>query len=231
MNPIRPKIARWMRKRGWSYDTPRSGVRSRLVALMDHRPWWDWGHMLMVLAGDNDCGNWSDPEPPTWYYRLGKPKHMWLTRYPRFPLSRIEVITDYTEFRSLTEGLNEDQMYEWKAINASQDGELQLGHQYWGGRFYGLSRWETALLAKYLRQYRRSTLWGARSWLYSLGLHATVNKKRPFRCHATPPRGSGGYSHWYCEAPRRHHGPHRFGNYEWSGNTADRVEHRPERTP
>ena len=68
MNPIRPKIARWMRKRGWSYDTPRSGVRSRLVALMDHRPWWDWGHMLMVIAGDNDCGNWSDPEPPTWYY-------------------------------------------------------------------------------------------------------------------------------------------------------------------
>lgn len=228
MTPIRPKLARWMRKRGWRYDTPANGIRSRLVSLMDRRPWWDWGGALTIIAGDDDCGNWSEPEPPTWFYRLGEPKRMRFTGYPRHPLSTIEVITSYAEFCERTDGLNEDQKYEWKAICASQDGDLQLGHQFWGGSFYGLSRWETALLAKYLRAHRTRTLFGLRNWVYTLGLHATVHRKRPFRCHVTPPRGSGGYEHWYCEAPRRHTGPHRFGNYEWSGVKGEHVAHAPE---
>lgn len=228
---IRYKLASHLRKRGWTYDTPTNSLRSRIVHILDTRPGWDWGHMLMVAVGDDVCGNYSEPEPPTWFYRFGPPKRMFFTNYPRHPLSTIEVITDYAEFNARTKGLNEDQMYEWKAICASQDGELQLGHQYWGGRFFGLNKWETALLAKYLRRHRIRTWFGLRPWLYTIGLHATVHRKRPFRCHITPPKGSGGYSHWHCEQPRRHQGPHRFGNYDWDGDPSSRVVFNPPPQP
>lgn len=218
---IRYRTVRWLTRHGIPH-------RTRIVSLLDTRPWWDWGHMLMVLAGENICGNWSEPEPPTWFYRYREPKRMAFTGYPRHPLSTIEVVTSYTEFRTLTGWLNEDQLGEWKAVSANQDGDLHLGRQFWGGGFYGLDRWEARLVAKYLRSFQRRTLWGLRPWLYTLGLHASVHRKRPFRCHVQPPRGSGGYEHWYCEAPRRHTGPHRFGSYEWSGIRGENVQHVPE---
>ena len=80
------RLAALMRKRGWHHKTPRNGMRRRLHSLAnEHHPWWDWGHRVMILVGQDQGGNWSEPEPPTWYYRLGTPKRMWRTGYPRHP--------------------------------------------------------------------------------------------------------------------------------------------------
>jgi hypothetical protein len=224
---VRDPLARLMRKRGWHYRTPSNGLRHRIHDLTASRHrWWDWGHPLMILTGVDFGGSWSEPTPPTWWYRKGDPKHQVLTRFPKHPLSTFEVIKDYATFRARTEGLNEDGMYEWQAIGTNQDGDLHLGHQYWGGGFYGLNHWDVALLRRYLRMWHRLDWFGMRSWLYRQGLHQAVHTKRPFRCNLTPPRGSGGYSHWYCGLKRKHDGPHRFGNYEWDPEKP-RVEYAP----
>lgn len=178
-------------------------------------PWHDWGHRLMALVGQDNCGNWSSPTPPTWWYRHTEPRPMWHTRYPTWPRRSYEIIKDYRTFRARTEWLNKDQLDDWKAIYVGEDDDLRLGHQYWGGDFYGLTRWEARILARYLRAWRRLDWWGLRSWLYSQGLHAAVHHKIPFRCHATPPRGSGGYQHWHCTEKRGHQGLHRFNAYVW----------------
>jgi hypothetical protein len=226
---VRDPLARWMRRRDWHYQKPQNGLRHRLYDLVsEQHPWYDWGHRLMILTGSDDCGNWGEPEPPTWFYRLGEPKRMIRTKYPQHPLATFEIVTDYTEFRRRTKGLNEDEMYAWKAIGTSQDGELILGHRFWGGKFYGMPDWEVALLRRYLRMWRRLDWFGLRSWLYSQGLHAAVHQKVPRTCQVSPPPGSGGYSHWYCDQKRKHAGPHRYRNYEWDP-TKDRVEHTPTR--
>lgn len=192
-----------------------NGVRSRIYSLTLCRdPWWQWGHRLMILTGTNEGGNWSEPEPPTWWYRRSETKRMWRTGYPR--VRSFEIIRgDYAEFQRRTDGLNEDQMYEWQALNISQDGELQLGHRYWGGSFYGMRKDEVHILRSYLRAWHRMDWFGARSWLWSQGLHHAVNGYRPGACGVVPPRESSGYSHWHCECDRRHIGPHRFRAYEW----------------
>lgn len=224
---VRDPLARLMRKRGWHYRTPSNGLRHRTYDLTAERhPWYDWGHRLMILVGDDQGGNWSEPTPPTWWYRQGPPKRMWRTGYPRHPFSTYEVVKSYDEFRQLTEGLNEDQMYEWQAMGTNQDGDLHLGHRYWGGAFYDLNHSDVALLRRYLRKWHRHNWFGLRSWLYKQGLHACVNVKKPWTCQVTPPKGSGGYSHWFCTGKRRHAGPHRFGNYEWDP-AQKRVEYAP----
>lgn len=206
-------IAQALRKRGWAYDTGANSLRRRIYCLfMESHPWWDWGHRLMILVGQDFGGNWSEPQHPTWWYKRVHGKPMWRTGYPR---SDFQIVTSYSEFRSLTEGLNEDGMYEWKAISTSQAGELHLGHQYWGGNFYGLPRDEWALVGRWLRVARRNDWWGLRSWLYSQALHAAVYRRKPFACNASPPKGQGGYSHWLCHLKRRHDGMHRFNNYVW----------------
>lgn len=189
------------------------------------KPWYDWGGRLMILVGQDQGGNYSEPEPVTWWYRLGPPKRMWFTGYPRHPLSTFEVVKDLKTFRALTEGLNDDQMYEWKAMSTSQDGELILGHRYWGGNFYGLTKSEVALLRRYLRHWRRIDWFGLRSWLFLVALHAAVHTKKPFACNVTPARGSGGYSHWNCHEKRKHDGPHIFNNYTWV--EGEHVNHEP----
>ena len=227
---LRDRVVRHLRKRGWSSGDNHGKWRNRVVDLLnDRHHWWDWGHPLMTLTGSDFGGSWAEPEPPTWWYRLGPPKHMWRTHYPRHPLSTFEIVTDYDEFKRRTEGLNEDEMYEWKAIAVNQDGELILGHRYWGGAFYGMSKAETALLRRYLRIWHRQDWFGLRSWLYSQGLHAAVHAKKPRTCQAVPPKGSGGYSHWYCRLPRNHGGVHRFRNYVWGdvGGEAIRATHMP----
>lgn len=194
------RVSKWMRKRNWHYGVPRNGVRARLYALsVDHHPWWDWGHRVMVMFGVDNSGNWSEPQPPTWWYRLGReagPPHV---------------------------GRREDQMYEWKAIGVNCDGELHLGHQYWGKTFYGLTHYESALLGRYLRKWRRLNWYGLRSWLYLQGLHAAVHTKKPWTCQAVPPKGMGGYSHWHCRLPRKHDGMHRFNNYTWGEVGGERI--------
>src|SRR6185437_7202827 len=212
--PVRDRAAKLMRSRKWSYEKPSNGLRARLYALVvAHHPWWDWGHYLMILTGTDFGGNWSEPEPPTWWYhRVGK-KQMWRTGYPR---DRFQIIKgDYEEFRRLTEGLNEDRMYEWKAVGFDQDGQLFLGHRYWGGDFYGLPQDEVAIVRRYLRMAHRHGWFGLRHWLYSQALHAAVYRHKPGSCRATPPKGQGGYDHWFCQLKRRHDGMHRFNNYVW----------------
>lgn len=227
---IRDPLARWMRKQGWYGEAPRDGLRSRLYSLtIERHPWWDWGHRLMVLTGSDMGGNWQEPKPPTWWYRSGEPKRMWRTGYPRNTRSTFLVVTDYDEFKARTEGLNEDDMYAWSAITVDQDGELILGKRYWGGSFYGLRQGEVALLRRYLRMWHRLDWFGARSWLYSQGLHAAVYRKKPRTCQAVPPKGQGGYDHWFCMLPRRHDGMHRFRNYVWGdvGGEEVSVVHQP----
>lgn len=204
----------------------------RLVDVIDS-PWWDWGHKLMALVGQNEGGNWSEPTPPTWWYRLGTPTRMARTGYPRHPLSTFEVITDYTAFTERTEGLNEDGMYEWQAFCVNSDDELILGHRYWGGNFYGLRKHEAALLRRYLRRWHAIDWWGLRSWLYAQGLHAAVHRKRPGACNATPGPGQGGYDHWHCGLKRRHVGLHRTGNYVWGevGGEPIGASYHPDEVP
>lgn len=226
INDSRPSAFRRTLRRRAEYWLRLNDHRTLADLVSPRYRWWDWGHRLMAIAGEDFGGNWSEPSPPTWYYRLGSGKRMWRTGFPIHPLPTIEVIKDYSTFRERTAGLNEDEMYEWKAICTDQDGELRLGKQYWGGNFYGLTRWEVRLLGKYLRQWRRHDWWGARSWLYALGLNAAVDQRKPFTCQATPPRDSGGYSHWHCDQKRRHDGPHRFRNYAW-WETGGRVQHVP----
>lgn len=178
-------------------------------------PWWDWGHRLMALVGQDHGGNWSEPQPPTWWYRQVDTKRMWRTGFPIHPPSTYLVVTDYDEMRSLTAGLDEDEMYPWQAINVNQDGELHLGHRYWGGVFYGLDKDDVWLLRRYLRRWLLLDWFGARTWLWKLALNAAVERKKPFACHAAPPARSGGYSHWLCTERRNHTGPHRYNNYTW----------------
>lgn len=205
-----------MRKRGWNRTPHRDGLRARAYSLcVQHTPWWDWGHRVMILTGSGMGGNWQEPKPPTWWYRLGPPTRMRRTGYPRHPLSTFEVITDYRTFSERTKGLNEDEMYEWNAIYVDQDGALSLGHRFWGGTFYSLKKCEVALLRRYLRMWRRHDWWGLRSWLYTVALHAAVHQRKPFTCQQTPPQGAGGYSHWHCTEKRGHDGLHRFRNCTW----------------
>lgn len=209
---VRDRAATLLRRRGWS----RRGFRRRVYCLLtDRHHWYDWGHRLMVLVGDDDCGNWSEPEAPTWWYRQRAPKRMWRTGYPRHPLSTYEIVTDYDTYKARTAGLNEDQMYEWRALCTNQDGGLHLGHQYWGGRFYEMSKADVALLRRYLRAWHRHDWYGLRSWLYSQGLHAAVYVRKPGACNAAPPKGQGGYDHWLCQERRGHDGWHRFNSYLW----------------
>lgn len=211
--PSKRRVETFLRKRGWNHKTPRDGIRRRIYCLAsDRRPWYDWGHRLMILVGDDDCGNWSEPEPATWWYRPGEPKRMWRTGYPR---PTFEIVTDYKTFKERVEGVNDDERERWSAISTNQDGELILGRQYWGGRFFGMTKAETALLRRYLRAWRRHDWYGLRSWLYSQGLHAAVYVRKPGACNAAPPKGQGGYDHWLCHERRGHDGFHRFRSYAW----------------
>lgn len=221
-------LADMMRRWGWAYDVPRNGARARLYSLArDRHPWWDWGHRLMILVGDDFGGNWSSPKSPTWWYRQTGTKRMWRTGYPRRVFT---VVTDYDEFQALTDGLNEDEMYAWKAIGTNQDGEIHLGHQYWGKSFYGIPHDEQVIVRCYLRRAHRHNWFGLRSWLYSQGLNAAVYQRKPGACHQAPPRESGGYSHWLCQEKRRHGGPHRFNAYTWDDGQVIHVAAAPPET-
>lgn len=40
-------------------------------------------------------------------------------------------------------------------------------------------------------------------------------RRRGVRYTESPPKGSGGYSHWHCQLKRHHDGLHRFNNMTW----------------
>jgi hypothetical protein len=210
---LRSRLSRITRRLGWNRAKHDDWITGRVHHLLiDHHPWWDWGHPLMTLVGSSWGGNYQEPKPSTWWY-CNAP-HV-KQRFTGFPRRRLDVVTEYDEFKRRTEGLNEDQLYEWKAINWSQDGELQLGHRYWGGAFYGLDYAEQRLVARYLRRWRRKDWYGFRTWLYQQGLHAAVYQRKPFSCGQPPPKGGRGYPHWLCQERRGHGGLHRFNSHRW----------------
>lgn len=171
----RDHVASWMRSRGWNYKTPPNGLRHRLYDLTAmHHPWYDWGHRLMAVVGSDHGGTWDEFKPEPWFYRLGEPTRERFTGFPRHPMRRFEVIVGYSDFRKRTEGLNEDELYEWQCLYADEDGGLSLGHRFWGKPFYGTTYWELPLIRRYLRQWHRRDWYGLRSWLYRQGLHACV---------------------------------------------------------
>ena len=230
--PQRPKrivtrrLAGLMRRAGWYSAKHDNWITGRLYHLMVRGTrWWDWGHKVMILTGTCVGGNYDAPRPPTWWYRLGASKPMWRTGFPRYPLSTYQVITDYSTFRQLTEGLNEDEMYHWQAFHMGQDDELHLGHTFWGGKFFGLTYGDTALLRRYLRSWHRRNWFGVRSWIYTQALHAAVHEHKPFSCHQAPGRGSGGYTHWHCQRRKHHTGTHQYRSCTWSdGGRVERTE-------
>jgi hypothetical protein len=224
------RLIKFLRNHGWMM-APRNGLRHRCYSLVSARyRWWDWGHWLMILVGRDEGGNWSEPRPQTWWYRQGLAKTQRITKYPKHPLSTYEVIKSYDEFRTYTKGLSEDALYEWQALNVNQDGDLHLGHQYWGQQFYGLTKSDVKLLRKYLRAWNRLDWWGLRSWLFEHALHAAVYQRRPGACNQPPPSGQGGYTHWLCTLRRKHDGMHRYNNYTWGdiGGFEIGAVHNPE---
>jgi len=224
-----PMLYRLARRRRWNC-APDDSIRRRIWSLAsDRHPWWDWGHRLMVVVGQDDGGNWAEPRMRTVWYREVAPVRMWRTRFPTHPPRSYQVIDSYSEFRALTDGIdkNSDAHYEWRAIGGSQDGDLHLGRQFWGGTFYGLNHWETELLRRHLNRWRLRNWFGLRSWLYSQALHAAVHRRKPFACQQVPPKGSGGYSHWHCQLPKRHAGPHQYNAARWNSSGLLRDEARP----
>lgn len=211
-----PRLYRFTRHLGW-HRSPGDSIKGRIYHLLwMHHPWWDWGHRVMVLVGQDNGGNYDSPSPRTIWYREGKAVRMWRTKYPTHPPRSYQIVKSYTEFMALTKGIdkNSDAHYEWRAICAGQDGNLHLGRQYWGGDYYGLDHWEMELLRRWLNRWRWRNWFGLRSWLYSQALEAAVAHRKPFSCQQTPPKGQG-YSHWHCQERKRHDGPHRFRNAEW----------------
>ena len=208
------KLARLLQK--WRWNFAHGTIRRRIYDLVScHYPWWDWGHRMMIVTGsDWGGGNWSEPEPPVWYYRMVPGKRQWRTGYPT---RRPQIVKTYDEFMSITEGINKDsyEHYEWRAICTSQDNELHIGRMYWGGNFYGLTYGEMRVLVRWLMRWEAINWFGLRTWLHKQGLHAAVETRKPFACNQSPPKGAGGYSHWLCHKKRGHEDPHSTGNYEW----------------
>jgi hypothetical protein len=185
-----------------------------LTVTTDRHPWYDWGHRLMILVGENRTGDYGVPRGRDLWYRFADENE-----------ARGRIITThrYADVRA-TQG----QDVSWRVFDVQDEGgTVKLG--YWGDRIahYGLSRRELALFRRWdFWECRvRGEWFGLRRWLYFRGLHAAVQLKKPFACNVTPPRGTGGYSHWHCEL-RGRHDVHRFRNYTWAGGTA-RVEYDP----
>lgn len=93
MRKRRVRLYRVTVKLGWHKVKHDNWITGRIHHLLLRRaPWWDWGHRVMILVGTCIGGNYDAPEPPTWWYRLGPPKRMRRTGFPRHPLSTYEVI-------------------------------------------------------------------------------------------------------------------------------------------
>ena len=214
----RRRAERWMRRdMKWNMSKHQHTIRGHILsAVSSWRPWWNWGSPVMALVGTSFGGSASEPKPPTWWYRKMSPRFERFSGFPRHPLSTFEIVKDYDAFAERTRGLNEDEMYEWQAIGANQDGDLHLGHRYWGGAFYDLNRWDVPLLRRYLFRWRLTDWFGLRTWIYRQANHAAVYQRKPGSCAVGTPAHSGGYRHWRCEYPRRHEGEHRYGAYTWS---------------
>jgi hypothetical protein len=190
------------------------GFLHRILTIrVERRRWWDWGHMMMTLVGQYRTGTYEVPRGRDLWYRFADDNEA---------RGRIIKTHAYADVRALPNA-------SWKVLDVQDEGgTVMMG--WWGDRitFYGLTRRELALFRRwdFWECRARGEWFGLRRWLYYRGLHAAVHRRIPFTCQKTPPRGSGGYSHWHCEL-RGKHSVHRFGNYTWAENTPH-VEYAPD---
>jgi hypothetical protein len=211
---MRQKIARWMR----DHDAGREGtVLHRVHDLLAYRrPWYDWGHPLMILVGRYDAGTWGVPRVRDLWFRRERDGRLVATR-------------DYTQVRGNNDG-------EWRIFDGRNDGhEIVIG--YWPGPGVGGSISRSGIDGRdEIRLFTRWLIWdgwvkaewfGLRRWLYYRGLHNAVEPYIPFTCRIAPPPGSGGYKHWHCRLRPRHAGDHRYVNYTWPRRPGERVKYDP----
>jgi len=210
-----------------------SGDYDRYARLIDvigeHRPWWDWGHRLMALSGTYRGGSSEPPRARDLYMRVG-----WARREDNHHAiegsenERVETTHAMTAWEGVKRG------EEWRTFDWQDDGHtLRVGWLNDEGRItdsaIGASQGEMARFRRWFiwESWVKASWCGLRPWLYYRGLHAAVEERRPLTCQLTPPRGSGGYSHWHCGIRRpllaillgrrqQHPGPHRFKNYTWT---------------
>ncbi len=230
-NDVTRNARRKMQERGWMLSKMDDTLRSRIAhAMGDWYNWYDWGHPVMWLVGRYYSGSAGVP----------RGRDLWWipTEYveDRLALSLVAdfeqrygcyITTQYTDVR--TTGGEID----WRVYDLQDDGRTvkvalwpnQPEHQ---GREQPLPWQELKVdlfLWWYVWQHKGRAQWfGVRPWIYYKALHAAVQHKVPFTCQQTPPRDSGGYSHWHCELKRKHTGDHRFRAYTWG---AGRVTHSP----
>lgn len=213
------RLATLARKAGWN-RLPDHTMRNRIWRISTIRaPWWKYGDRLTNLVGGGTNGN-SEPTPPTWWYVRAPSGRSRVTGYP---ITRYRIVRDWEQMRSETQGLDEDGMYDWRAIGVSQDEDLHLGRMYWGGNFNRLDRAERRILLRWLIHAELLGLFGLRRWLWGVGSHNAVHGTRPGSCAVAPPRGSGGYDHWHCTLDRGHKGLHEHGVWRWGELNGDSM--------
>lgn len=205
------KLANYLRKeRGW-HQLDSSTLRHRIWHIANRRrSWYDWGHPVMELIGRANHGSYDPPRGRDMWYRNDPDSGHLVTTYSYNDLGDKPTESD------------------WKIFDVQDDGHtIKMG--YYGGGFYGLDRREQRMFLRwYLIECKLRGEWlGLRRWAYYKALHAAVQFKVPFTCQRVPSKDSGGYSHWYCQLPRKHTGPHRVHNYRWS-DSRGRVEYVPE---
>lgn len=213
MSKLGSKVARYIRKRGWTSREHEGGLLHRVHDLTVRRlRWWDWGHRVMILVGRYDTGTWGVPRVRDLWFRPEGGK---------FVTTR-----DYARVRARNDG-------EWRIFDSQDDGHtIVIG--YWPGPGSDGHIHRTGIDGRAERRlFLRWLLWdglvkaewfGLRRWLYFKALHAAIYAQAPFTCGAPVPHGGGGYGHWHCEL-RGRHDAHRFRSYTWTDG--GRAEYSP----
>ncbi len=205
----RNRLRRNLYKRGWTRGKNQGGIRHRIHDIVSNRhPWYDWGHPLMTLIGQYRHGSWDAPRVrDMWFYAATRNK---------FVTTR-----DSSEVRATPD-------LEWRIFDSQDDGHtVVIG--WWPrpddptGNIHrdGLdSKPEQRLFLRWMLWdgWVKAEWFGIRPWIYYKALHRAVQIRKPFTCQRQPDPMKGGYSHWYCEEPKRHKGPHRIRNYSWDEN-------------
>lgn len=232
-NELTQRVARAMRKRGWTDIAMDDTLRSRIArAIGDWYHWWGWGHPVMWLVGRYDTGSAGVPRGrdlwwiPTEYVEDRLALSLAADFGQRFGCY---ITTRYEDVRRSGGDID------WRIYDLQDDGHTvkaglwpnQPEHK---GQIQPLPWQELKVdlfLWWYVWQHKGRSQWfGLRRWIYYKALHAAVQHKIPFTCQIAPEKGSGGYSHWHCNLKRRHTGPHRYRNYIWAG-PGTRVEYDP----
>ena len=240
------RLDRWLRKldrKAGKYDRT-----ARIRALLGQHGQRDWGHRLMALVGTHRTGSFEPPRARDLYWREGEQRREDRSAIPGTARERVVTRDGWEAWQGVERGES------WRTFDWQDDGgTLRIGYLGDDGRLHdsGLTgRREVAMFRRWFLwdSWIKADWFGLRPWLYYKGLHAAVHRKYPWTCQATPPRGWGGYDHWYCNVRigvlgtlrRRldrltgfasgapyHPMPHRYHNYRWDG-AGHRVDYDPQ---